>query len=558
MPFPQGGTIDRDYYSRFKENEASDPESAMDYTDLVLQSCDASVRNDTIAEIYEFRANFLSKAFQFNTAILNQQKAVEIYQESNDEKSLARARAALAEMFLRIDEVGKSMNLVYSALETSERLEDVTNVIFCNILLGNMHYQMADLDAAYTYYSAAARLSESINDTYQKIKSTNNISVIKMLKGDFQTGMAICRDNLSKAKENGYDDLLYSVYTNLASIQMNHNLDSAYYYIKQSEPYANNIHYKALFRSNMGLYYQMLGDSRSALKYFNEALTYYRQGDFHRSLAENYRLIYLESLKVNDTVQAFEALQNYLDTDNPASRKDILIQLYTMQNQMNEERLRAASELDLAQKNNVIIMVCFSFLVILGLVYIVYSQKKHRNQETLIRYQLDKVRQEKIQEEMKLKQKQTEYELGAKEDVLKMKKMEEYQTNQLLDGIIENLEKINDSKNDSLEQRKERIRLVIEDLKSNKKDTTWDDLEQYLIKMNSGFYKNLTTAYPNLTINERRLCIFLHMNMTSKEISSITRQNLNSIEMARFRLRKKLGITNPSESFLSFLQQFDD
>jgi DNA-binding CsgD family transcriptional regulator len=62
---------------------------------------------------------------------------------------------------------------------------------------------------------------------------------------------------------------------------------------------------------------------------------------------------------------------------------------------------------------------------------------------------------------------------------------------------------------------------------------------------------------PELSLNERRLCAFLRLNMTTKEIASITGQSPRSIEVARTRLRKKLNLTNSDTSLTDFLSHID-
>ena len=61
--------------------------------------------------------------------------------------------------------------------------------------------------------------------------------------------------------------------------------------------------------------------------------------------------------------------------------------------------------------------------------------------------------------------------------------------------------------------------------------------------------------FPNLTPNEQRLCAFLKLNMSTKDISELTGQTINAIEMARYRLRKKLHISGKDENLITFLSQ---
>jgi DNA-binding CsgD family transcriptional regulator len=62
----------------------------------------------------------------------------------------------------------------------------------------------------------------------------------------------------------------------------------------------------------------------------------------------------------------------------------------------------------------------------------------------------------------------------------------------------------------------------------------------------------LGRQFPNLTAQDLRLCAFLRLNMTNKEIAAITYQSLESLKTARYRLRKKLGLER-DENLVAFL-----
>lgn len=83
---------------------------------------------------------------------------------------------------------------------------------------------------------------------------------------------------------------------------------------------------------------------------------------------------------------------------------------------------------------------------------------------------------------------------------------------------------------------------------------SWEDFEIRFQQVYTGFYKKLNTDYPDLTPNELRLCAFFRLNMTTKEIAAITYQSANSIVVARYRLRKKLGMEK-EENLVSFLSK---
>lgn len=90
-------------------------------------------------------------------------------------------------------------------------------------------------------------------------------------------------------------------------------------------------------------------------------------------------------------------------------------------------------------------------------------------------------------------------------------------------------------------------------LNVNQQGKIWDEFEIRFLKSHAGFYDRLLSAHPDLTTNERRLCSFLRLDMTTKEISVITGQTVRAVEIARTRLRKKLNMTQADKSLFDYL-----
>ncbi|WP_137092401.1 helix-turn-helix transcriptional regulator [Mangrovivirga cuniculi] len=97
------------------------------------------------------------------------------------------------------------------------------------------------------------------------------------------------------------------------------------------------------------------------------------------------------------------------------------------------------------------------------------------------------------------------------------------------------------------------VRKVIKNLGVALNEDSWKEFELRFTEVHQDFYNSLESKYPDLTPNERKLCAFLKLNMTSKEISSLTGQSIRSIDVARTRLRKKFGLTNSEVNLVDFL-----
>lgn len=91
-----------------------------------------------------------------------------------------------------------------------------------------------------------------------------------------------------------------------------------------------------------------------------------------------------------------------------------------------------------------------------------------------------------------------------------------------------------------------------------KSKTSDDSLQRFNIafySVHEYFNRNLTSKYSNLTNNDLKLCAFLRLGMSTKDIASILYQTNDSVKVSRSRLRKKLGLEQ-SQNLQVFLSSF--
>jgi len=97
---------------------------------------------------------------------------------------------------------------------------------------------------------------------------------------------------------------------------------------------------------------------------------------------------------------------------------------------------------------------------------------------------------------------------------------------------------------------------VIKELKQHSNENIMEEFDVRFKNVHKDFYKTLVAQHPSLTSNDLRLCAFLKMNMNTKDIASLTHQSVNSIEVARSRLRKKMELNNTNRNLYSYLAQY--
>ena len=83
---------------------------------------------------------------------------------------------------------------------------------------------------------------------------------------------------------------------------------------------------------------------------------------------------------------------------------------------------------------------------------------------------------------------------------------------------------------------------------------SWDAFQAYFNGLYDGFFDRLKNRYPNLTPNEVKICSYIKLGMSTKEIASMLNIETISAESARYRLRKNMGLT-PGESLTEVISR---
>lgn len=148
----------------------------------------------------------------------------------------------------------------------------------------------------------------------------------------------------------------------------------------------------------------------------------------------------------------------------------------------------------------------------------------------------------------------------AHEDVVNTKKIELITStlkvmhlNEMNNSLINELIKINPH---TSKEGQEIIRQITSKFKMNMTEQIWNDFETRFETTFDSFYNVLLEKFPALTPNERKLCALIRSGLSSKDIAILTFQNPQSIDVARYRLRKKLNLMK-EENLTDFLLLID-
>lgn len=87
-----------------------------------------------------------------------------------------------------------------------------------------------------------------------------------------------------------------------------------------------------------------------------------------------------------------------------------------------------------------------------------------------------------------------------------------------------------------------------------KNNSSWEQFATHFDEVNNNFLKKLKLQYPALTSTDLKMCTYLHLKLSSKEIAQLMNITVRGVEISRYRLRKKLNIPQEKTLF-DFLQE---
>jgi DNA-binding CsgD family transcriptional regulator len=89
------------------------------------------------------------------------------------------------------------------------------------------------------------------------------------------------------------------------------------------------------------------------------------------------------------------------------------------------------------------------------------------------------------------------------------------------------------------------IKSVITNINKNiNEEDTWNVFVDAFNNADKDFLKKVKVAHQSLTPNDLRLCAFLRLNLSSKEIAPLLNISVRSVEIKRYRLRKKMELSH--------------
>lgn len=523
---------DMTMYDLYVDNLDVDRDKAMECAELFLARIDSTVFSRDLARLsgdlaqwYEMEKFLLTRAVDWRLFSLRQ------YEGISDLHGTAKAEYCLAKLYLKKGLYHKTLKYVNDAYRIFTEEEDEIGRMECYKLLGVVYQACKDYERSEEFFQAYVKSARIVNDSARLFLGLNNSAAFASSVGDTAKTLKLMEESIRLARRTGAVDWLCELYLNIAGVYLNPSgADKAEEYLELARPLLSNIEQEGHYYTILGNLCIVKGDRQGAIESYLSAVDSYSKGEFDSKLRNVYSRLHSVYKESGDLYNAYDALNHLYELEVGLDKEDALIELFRTQNEIEREQ---AQDLKERQRLRLILISASVLALLISVISVVVF---------LVRKRAFAVRQK-------------EMEIDKERELAEMRKVQQLRTDRIVGDVIVKLQGLaGEMKTVS---SREKINSICNDLRNSKDDEEWKAASQYIPEFNSDFYQKLIRDFPDLSVNESRICVLLNQNMSTKQISAITRQSPDSINVARTRLRKKLGLTGSGLSIQEFLRRYN-
>ena len=209
--------------------------------------------------------------------------------------------------------------------------------------------------------------------------------------------------------------------------------------------------------------------------------------------------------------------------------------------------------------NSVWASVCY-FLIFVSALYIFREWQRNKFKGQQLKYEEEQKRllyihelelDKTASELVTLKNKNLETEVNFKNSELASSAMHLVKKSELFAKIKNELNRV--IKEMQNPQSEAELKKLIKSLsEADNMDQEWDNFAKHFDKVHSDFLSILKEKHPGLSSNDLKLCAYLRMNLSTKEIARLMNISVRGVDISRYRLRKKL-LLNTEESLFDYM-----
>ncbi|MEO9076389.1 MAG: tetratricopeptide repeat protein [Gelidibacter sp.] len=504
-----------------------------------------------IAEIYW--------AIDPNKTIAYGSEALQLSIEFKDKSQEGLALINLCQGYLFNDIYDKALQFGLQSLEIRKEIGNDYDLAFTLRTLGWLYYDIGYFDKALEYHTETLRIHEKIGDKQRIAYSYNSIGLIHESKGDCNLALSFFKRSLELINGSKNKDRIAETMKNMGiCYRIINELDLAKKFLESALEITNAIKYehkKVYILHDLAIVYLKL-------KNFEECYSLLDKSRAIIATLSNNKELILENDKIMSDY--YLAKQNYKEafkyyvkhteessevfSSNKSEKLAEMRILYEAERRESEVKL-LEQERNLEAQKRKSLLVGSILLTIIGILVIVSLWNNIKKKKALY-LQNHKLSKEKLKSQSLL-QENLEHKLDFRTKELTNLALFISQRTAIYKELTKSLRNL---KFTDLNLLKQNINTLIKEY-TFKFDFN-EDIQRFhanIETLQSDFLFKIKEKHPQLTDKDVQLAVQVKLKLSSKEIANINNISVNSVEIGRHRLRKKLGLDN-KDNLVTFLE----
>ncbi|OJJ19533.1 hypothetical protein BKI52_22260 [marine bacterium AO1-C] len=496
-------------------------------------------------------------------------QALAIAEKTNDSAQQSLLFGDIANVYFQLKNYNKALEYVDRglAIAIQQKLLRVQKPLLT--IKGIIHVRSGQPDKAIVTEEKALKIAETLNDTIMFAKVHNNLAYFYTQMGNYPKA----KKHFFKAIRIKHDnaELRANARSNLADLYREQGkYDSALVYLNQAIGFAQTQPadwFLGVMYNKVARIYHLKKAYDTAESYYNKSMTILGKTEDPLGAVQTYGGIAVNYAAQKQFEKAYEAHKVFKMASDSLYRQQKLEYINGLeQTYVNAQKQKTITQLK--QKATLQGRLLLTVVVILGLLLALFVLIVHRNKlkRTLLEQKsellarenaFNKSEAQRLEVEQQLRQQENQrlkLDLDYKSRELTSSALLTYQNVEVLNNIQEILKdfKYKLPKNNSLQDDLKQIQHIIKN--NTQIEKSWDRFKLHFDKVHPDFFDKLLGASSSLSQNDLRLSAYIRLNMSNKEIAQLLNIEFSSVQMAKYRLKKKLALSKDS-SLNEFIQQ---
>lgn len=499
------GYIDKAYQSSY-----SDPVRAISFSNTAILKAELSGNNNLLCRALVALGRSYVNLGSFDMGFEAFYNALDKCPPDNEQLQ-AQINVNIGYLYISLGDIKKAFQFIERATELFTALGDTAGIASCYNAEGLAYERIEEDGKAEFSLQKSLALNRQLNDRKNIAANLNNLG---LLEGKPEEKIEWLKEAIQINK---------SLAANWSLAENYNNLGTQYFYKKDYEKALGELNSAYVLATNLGAK-ELLCDN-----YRYQTWVYKAMGNYKKAYESIERLYEMEKELLSDK-KIREMELNVADRRFKALQQEL---------NLKQKELKIKS-----LERDMLLVIAFSLALFFGLFLGVWRFRHRRKiQLTLANREIEVQRQEMI----RLQLEKTEEERRNVEMELEFTKKELTNFACYMQSKNELIEKIKVMIRESYKDAKPEVKTQLKTINAfisqyqNKEENAGPLIEE-IERINAEFIVRLTTIHPDLSKNEKQLASFLRIDFSTKEIALLIGSTPKTVNMARYRLRKKLGL----------------